>query len=142
MFFQLFLGGRTLNTMPSEKGSRLSTSSSSASPPNVIIYEQGIGPSCLYVQTHTLILIPIHFVASLFVSNAQNRTLASFSAMLQTHVQCTHTHTPIHTHIHHTHAQNRTHTHTHSPHTCTEQNTSLILSNASDSCPIIHHIPD
>lgn len=37
MFFQLFLGGRTLNTMPSENGSRESTSSSSASPPRVII---------------------------------------------------------------------------------------------------------
>jgi len=35
MFFQDFLGGRTLNTIPSEKGSRLSTSSSSASPPSL-----------------------------------------------------------------------------------------------------------
>jgi len=38
MFFQLFLGGMTLKTMPSEKGSRLSTSSSSALPPSVIIW--------------------------------------------------------------------------------------------------------
>lgn len=37
MFFQLFFGGRTLKTIPSENGSRLSTSSSSASPPRVII---------------------------------------------------------------------------------------------------------
>lgn len=38
MLFQLFFGGITLNEMPSEKGSRLSTSSSSALPPRVIIY--------------------------------------------------------------------------------------------------------
>lgn len=38
IFFQLFFGGLTLKTTPSEKGSRESTSSSSASPPNVIIY--------------------------------------------------------------------------------------------------------
>lgn len=37
IFFQLFLGGLTLNTTPSEKGSKESTSSSSASPPSVII---------------------------------------------------------------------------------------------------------
>ena len=37
MFFQLFFGGRTEKTMPSENGSRESTSSNSASPPNVII---------------------------------------------------------------------------------------------------------
>ena len=40
IFFQLFFGGRTLNTIPSENGSRLSTSSSSASPPSVIIFER------------------------------------------------------------------------------------------------------
>jgi hypothetical protein len=33
-----FLGGITLKTMPSEKGSKLSTSSSSALPPIVIIW--------------------------------------------------------------------------------------------------------
>ena len=33
--FQLFFGGRTVNMIPSEKGSWLSTSSKSASPPNV-----------------------------------------------------------------------------------------------------------
>src|SRR4051812_9027665 len=38
MFFQLFLGGMTLNRMPSEKGSSESTSSSSALPPIVIIW--------------------------------------------------------------------------------------------------------
>ena len=38
MFFQLFLGGRTEKTMPSAKGSSESTSSSSASPPRVIIW--------------------------------------------------------------------------------------------------------
>mmetsp|Transcript_1964 Transcript_1964/g.8240 ORF Transcript_1964/g.8240 Transcript_1964/m.8240 type:complete len:211 (-) Transcript_1964:893-1525(-) len=38
MFFQDFLGGRTENTMPSAKGSMESTSSSSASPPRVIIW--------------------------------------------------------------------------------------------------------
>mmetsp|Transcript_13188 Transcript_13188/g.49311 ORF Transcript_13188/g.49311 Transcript_13188/m.49311 type:complete len:490 (-) Transcript_13188:1977-3446(-) len=38
MFFQLFFGGRTLNTIPSANGSRESTSSSSASPPKVIIW--------------------------------------------------------------------------------------------------------
>ncbi|KAL7350583.1 hypothetical protein ACKS0A_03022 [Histoplasma ohiense] len=38
MFFQLFLGGMTENKMPSEKGSRESTSSSSALPPIVIIW--------------------------------------------------------------------------------------------------------
>jgi hypothetical protein len=37
MFFHDFLGGITENIMPSEKGSRLSTSSSSAFPPSVII---------------------------------------------------------------------------------------------------------
>ena len=37
MFFQLFLGGITLKMIPSENGSRLSTSSSSALPPSVII---------------------------------------------------------------------------------------------------------
>jgi hypothetical protein len=37
IFFQLFFGGLTLKTTPSEKGSKESTSSSSASPPNVII---------------------------------------------------------------------------------------------------------
>jgi len=37
MFFQLFLGGITLKMIPSENGSRLSTSSSSALPPIVII---------------------------------------------------------------------------------------------------------
>ena len=41
MFFQLFLGGRTLKTIPSEKGSKLSTNSSSASPPRVIIWDGG-----------------------------------------------------------------------------------------------------
>jgi hypothetical protein len=40
MFFQLFLGGITLNNIPSENGSRLSTSSNSAFPPMVIIYSQ------------------------------------------------------------------------------------------------------
>lgn len=39
MFFQLFLGGITEKMMPSENGSMLSTSSSSALPPSVIIYE-------------------------------------------------------------------------------------------------------
>lgn len=38
MFFQDFLGGITLNRMPSENGSRESTSSSSALPPMVIIW--------------------------------------------------------------------------------------------------------
>mmetsp|Transcript_24402 Transcript_24402/g.76794 ORF Transcript_24402/g.76794 Transcript_24402/m.76794 type:complete len:216 (+) Transcript_24402:355-1002(+) len=38
MFFHDFLGGRTLKTMPSLKGSSESTSSSSASPPSVIIW--------------------------------------------------------------------------------------------------------
>jgi len=38
IFFQLFFGGMTLNKIPSEKGSRLSTSSSSALPPIVIIW--------------------------------------------------------------------------------------------------------
>jgi hypothetical protein len=38
MFFQLFLGGITLKMMPSENGSMLSTNSSSAFPPRVIIY--------------------------------------------------------------------------------------------------------
>jgi hypothetical protein len=38
MFFQLFLGGMTLKIIPSEKGSMLSTNSSSALPPKVIIY--------------------------------------------------------------------------------------------------------
>lgn len=37
MHFQLFLGGLTLKTTPSENGSKESTSSSSASPPSVII---------------------------------------------------------------------------------------------------------
>lgn len=37
MFFQLFFGGRTLNTTPSVNGSKLSTNSNSASPPRVII---------------------------------------------------------------------------------------------------------
>ena len=37
IFFQLFFGGLTLKTTPSEKGSSESTSSSSASPPRVII---------------------------------------------------------------------------------------------------------
>lgn len=37
IFFQLFFGGLTLKTTPSENGSRESTSSSSASPPSVII---------------------------------------------------------------------------------------------------------
>lgn len=37
IFFQLFLGGLTLKTTPSEKGSKESTNSSSASPPSVII---------------------------------------------------------------------------------------------------------
>lgn len=37
IFFQLFLGGLTLKTTPSEKGSKESTNSSSASPPRVII---------------------------------------------------------------------------------------------------------
>ncbi|EEC79458.1 hypothetical protein OsI_20465 [Oryza sativa Indica Group] len=36
MFFQLFLGGLTLKTTPSENGSKESTSSSSASPPSAI----------------------------------------------------------------------------------------------------------
>ena len=38
IFFQLFLGGMTLKMIPSEKGSMLSTNSSSALPPRVIIY--------------------------------------------------------------------------------------------------------
>mmetsp|Transcript_13013 Transcript_13013/g.32437 ORF Transcript_13013/g.32437 Transcript_13013/m.32437 type:complete len:317 (-) Transcript_13013:1274-2224(-) len=38
MFFHDFLGGRTLKMMPSVNGSRLSMSSSSASPPSVIIW--------------------------------------------------------------------------------------------------------
>ena len=38
MFFQLFFGGITLKIIPSEKGSILSTSSSSAFPPRVIIW--------------------------------------------------------------------------------------------------------
>eukprot|EP00162_Nutomonas_longa_P006808 comp17288_c0_seq1/m.28951 comp17288_c0_seq1/g.28951 ORF comp17288_c0_seq1/g.28951 comp17288_c0_seq1/m.28951 type:complete len:522 (-) comp17288_c0_seq1:1077-2642(-) len=38
MFFQLFLGGRTEKMMPSLNGSSESTSSSSASPPRVIIW--------------------------------------------------------------------------------------------------------
>mmetsp|Transcript_15268 Transcript_15268/g.43486 ORF Transcript_15268/g.43486 Transcript_15268/m.43486 type:complete len:257 (-) Transcript_15268:3265-4035(-) len=38
MCFQDFFGGRTLNTTPSENGSKESTNSSSASPPNVIIW--------------------------------------------------------------------------------------------------------
>ena len=38
MFFQLFFGGLTLNTIPSMNGSSESTSSSSASPPRVIIW--------------------------------------------------------------------------------------------------------
>lgn len=37
IFFQLFFGGLTLKTTPSEKGSKESTNSSSASPPSVII---------------------------------------------------------------------------------------------------------
>ena len=37
MFFQLFFGGLTLKTIPSLNGSRVSTSSSSASPPSVTI---------------------------------------------------------------------------------------------------------
>ena len=37
IFFQLLRGGLTLNTIPSENGSKLSTSSNSASPPSVII---------------------------------------------------------------------------------------------------------
>lgn len=37
IFFQLFLGGMTLKMIPSEKGSRESTSSNSAFPPSVII---------------------------------------------------------------------------------------------------------
>jgi hypothetical protein len=40
MFFQLFLGGITLNKIPSENGSRLSTSSNSAFPPIVIIFHE------------------------------------------------------------------------------------------------------
>ena len=40
MFFQLFFGGITLKMIPSEKGSILSTSSNSAFPPSVIIYEK------------------------------------------------------------------------------------------------------
>jgi hypothetical protein len=36
MFFHDFLGGMTEKTIPSENGSRLSTSSSSALPPSVI----------------------------------------------------------------------------------------------------------
>ncbi|XP_065635653.1 structural maintenance of chromosomes protein 4 [Quercus suber] len=36
---ELFFGGRTLKTTPSENGSKESTSSSSASPPSVIIYD-------------------------------------------------------------------------------------------------------
>lgn len=40
IFFQLFFGGLTLKTTPSEKGSRESTSSSSASPPRVIICKE------------------------------------------------------------------------------------------------------
>lgn len=40
MFLQLFLGGITLKMIPSEKGSILSTSSSSALPPKVIIYNK------------------------------------------------------------------------------------------------------
>ena len=39
MFFQLFFGGITEKIIPSEKGSMLSTNSSSAFPPNVIIYK-------------------------------------------------------------------------------------------------------
>lgn len=38
IFRQLFLGGMTLKMIPSENGSMLSTSSSSAFPPSVIIY--------------------------------------------------------------------------------------------------------
>lgn len=38
IFFQLFFGGMTLNSIPSENGSKLSTSSNSALPPIVIIY--------------------------------------------------------------------------------------------------------
>lgn len=38
MFFQLFFGGITLKFTPSEKGSIVSTRSSSAFPPSVIIY--------------------------------------------------------------------------------------------------------
>lgn len=37
IFFQLFFGGMTLKMMPSENGSMLSTNSSSALPPRVII---------------------------------------------------------------------------------------------------------
>lgn len=38
IFFQLFLGGLTLKTIPSLNGSKLSKSSNSASPPKVIIW--------------------------------------------------------------------------------------------------------
>src|SRR5271170_6595003 len=38
IFFQLFFGGITLNKIPSENGSKLSTSSNSAFPPIVIIW--------------------------------------------------------------------------------------------------------
>jgi hypothetical protein len=46
IFFQLFLGGITLKIMPSEKGSKLSTSSSSALPPRVIIWRKTEVRSC------------------------------------------------------------------------------------------------
>ncbi len=53
MFFQLFLGGRTEKTMPSEKGSRESTSSSSASPPSVIIWYISFSFSVIWLQTQS-----------------------------------------------------------------------------------------
>ena len=49
MFFQDFLGGRTLKTIPSANGSRLSTNSSSASPPRVIIW---------YISFNLPVMIP------------------------------------------------------------------------------------
>ena len=54
IFFQLFFGGLTLKTTPSEKGSKESTSSSSASPPSVIIYRN------LISRKGIVIVLPMH----------------------------------------------------------------------------------
>src|SRR5882762_10434623 len=66
MFFQHFLGGMTLKIIPSEKGSMLSTNSSSALPPKVIIYVSQINvvPEKLVNihqnKTHLIHLLQFH----------------------------------------------------------------------------------
>ena len=61
MFFQLFLGGITLKMMPSENGSILSTNSSSAFPPSVIIYPHvsEVLPSTRTLRTNLVHLLEL-----------------------------------------------------------------------------------